>query len=139
MTKTEMKLARTIIDGILKDGEQALREQGLDVRLALGRGTYDTAGGGHFRLQIDPVDEESGDVMTPEAVALERHAFLWGLKPGARGAIFQAQGEEFELVGAKPRSPKYPFIGRRLKDNKQFKFGTYVAGQIKAKYPHLQA
>lgn len=56
-----------------------------------------------------------------EAEDFRLYARQWGLEPGDLGAKFRMQGQEWELVGIKPGSTKWPFLIKRLKDGKLFK------------------
>lgn len=47
--------------------------------------------------------------------------FNYGLEPDDLGTWFEIDGVSYAIDGCKPRSPKYPIIGKRA-DGKRFKF-----------------
>ena len=73
-----------------------------------------------FKLEVSAISED-GEVLTAEAQAFRRNASLYGLEPDDLGMEFSSRGEAFTLIGLRPRSRKYPMVGRRS-DGKVFKF-----------------
>jgi len=81
------------------------------------------------------------NVTTKLTVALTSHdpakeefranCYKYGLTATDFGREFTSQGETYTLCGIKPRSRKYPFIGRRI-DGKQYKFSKHILDQLKA-------
>jgi hypothetical protein len=60
------------------------------------------------------------------AADFRKHCFKHNLKPSDLGRIFtNTRLERFEIVGLKSRNRKYPIIGQRVSDGKQFKFTSH--------------
>jgi len=61
------------------------------------------------------------------AVDFRKHCFKHNLKPSDLGRTFtNTRLERFTIVGLKPRNRKYPIIGQRVSDGKQFKFTSHA-------------
>lgn len=56
--------------------------------------------------------------------------YKYGLTPENYRDSFESNGERYELVGIKPRSHKYPFVGKRASDGKKYKFGKFILSQL---------
>lgn len=73
-----------------------------------------------FKVQAAEIGVE-GEAKTREADDFKFNAIRWGLSPDDLGRKFRHNGMVYEIIGAKPRSHKYPILGRRH-DGKTFKF-----------------
>jgi len=115
--RDSVKLTRQRLEETLKGfGE----EFGCQVRV--GNASFDRDGAYcTFKLELAVVGE-GGVVQTKEMSDFRQLAVLYGLKPEDLGAEFTARGETYRIVGANPKSGKYPIIGERVKDGKAFKF-----------------
>ena len=61
------------------------------------------------------------------AVDFRKHCFKHNLNPSDLGRTFtNTRLERFTIVGLKPRNRKYPIIGQRISDGKQFKFTSHA-------------
>lgn len=58
------------------------------------------------------------------------NCYKYGLSATHFGAEFTSQGETYELVGIKPRSRKFPFVGKSKSSGKKYKFGKFVATRL---------
>ena len=63
-----------------------------------------------------------GEVVGKEAEDFKLYCMGWGFEPSDLGKEFDYLGDVFKIVGAKPRSKKYPIIGENIKTGKRFKF-----------------
>lgn len=80
-----------------------------------------------FKVEVAEVSS-AGEVLDSEAEAFKSRASFFGLSPNDLGKTFTTfGGEEFRIVGLRPRAPKRPIIGARTKDGKRFVFTT---GQV---------
>lgn len=94
-------------------------EDELGVTFSGGNGHYDSA---TFSLKIKAtVDSVDGNARTPEMIAFETQAFMFGFEKSDLGKTFKHGGELMEIVGLKPRSKKYPVLGKNSR-GKVFKF-----------------
>ena len=89
---------------------------------SLGRITFDDIS---FRVSV-----EAGLTATPGepmmAIDFRKHCIKHGLVVSDLGRTFtNTRLERFTIVGLKPRNRKYPIIGQRITDGKQFKFASH--------------
>lgn len=115
--KPECKLIRRLAQTALND---ALKEFGL--KAELGNMTFR---GSNVTSKLT-VSVESYDADKEEFRA---NCYKYGLTATDFGAEFTSQGETYKLVGIKPRSRKYPFVGERV-DGKKYKFTKHIVSQI---------
>jgi hypothetical protein len=54
-----------------------------------------------------------GEVQTKESLDFKAYAFRYGLDADDLGATFKRGGDTYTIVGAKPRSRKYPILCRK--------------------------
>lgn len=118
--KPECKIIREKVETAMRE---ALAELGLKVKT--GNMTFD----GETVSFKTTVSLESFD-------ADKKDLGLYGYKYGLGEEDYLREftsngGEVYELLTIKPRSRKYPFVGRRKSDGKRFKFGRYILGQFK--------
>lgn len=77
-----------------------------------------------FRIGVTCLaPNDSGEFVDPTAQAYINAAesgFVGKLKP--LGTKFTFRGEQFEIVGLKPRSPMYPLLAKSMKNGKRYKF-----------------
>ncbi len=115
-------ITRALLKTIKSDAEEVLasvaKKHGVKISFGSGSFTPDNA---TLKMEIASFGDD-GQAKTKEARDFERNAeVLYGLKPEDLGAIFTLNGREWRLVGAKPRSPKYPFLAECTKSGKVFK------------------
>jgi hypothetical protein len=90
---------------------------------SLGRITFDD---NSIRVTV-----EAGLTATPGepkmAIDFRTHCFKHNLNPSDLGRVFtNTKLERFTIAGLKPRNRKYPIIGQRVSDGKQFKFTSHA-------------
>jgi hypothetical protein len=91
-------------------------------QIALKGGTY-SDNNISSRIVIS-VKGDDGEIVTKEAEDFKRYATTYGLKPEDLGERFQDFNQkEFEIVGCKPRSRKYPILVKEVRTGKLVKFG----------------
>jgi hypothetical protein len=74
---------------------------------------------------------EKGQIEPKEAIDFKACCWQWNLKPEDLGKSFEFQGKTFQLVGAKPRSHRFPLLGKCASNGKTFKFeARQVANQL---------
>ena len=126
MDKTQ---ARELAAAVTK----AINDAGI-VGFTLGKqgGSYDGEGM-NIRIRMNALSDD-GTPTTPERTALlnmseweQKHT---GLRPDMLDKPFMSNGKSFTVTGYAANRPKYPIIGKRISDGKQFKFT--ISTQIKA-------
>lgn len=135
MDRATLKAIRQAIEEV--DLSEIEGQFDIDIRLGDAKfSPYD--GTATFKLEISSVVD--GEVKTQEAVDFERYATSEGLEPSDLGKTVLLHGEEHELIGYKPRSRKYPFLAKRKRDGKVYKYtATAVRMALgKEEPPHLQ-
>lgn len=104
--------------------ELAIKEANLEtnygVRVSVKGGSYSDKNA-TLRLEIADVGDD-GTVMSREAQDFEAYASAYGLSPDDLGKKFSQLGNEYEIVGLKPRSKKYPILAKRVGTDRIFKF-----------------
>lgn len=118
--KDQCKLLRKEVTAAL---EKTLAEFGL--KAELGNMTYN---GQTVSTKLTIAVAEY-DKQTEE---FNNHCWKFGLTADNFGDLFESNGKQYQLVGIKPRSHKYPFIGERVSDRKKFKFSKHILGQVLA-------
>lgn len=81
-----------------------------------------------FKLVVSTTNSD-GTVNTKIGEDFKRNAVRWGLAPDDLGREFSSGADTYEIVGAKPRSPKYPILAKCKRSGKTFKFHP---NQVKA-------
>lgn len=115
--KPECKIVRRLVEKAINE---ALEEFGLSVDTGNMTFTGDTVS---FKTTV------SVDGYDADEKEFNRACYNFGLEPKHRGMYFQSNGESYELIAIKPRSRKYPFVGRRT-DGKKYKFGKFIIRQL---------
>ena len=110
-----IKALRTPIEDALKD---LATKHGIVIKV--GNGSY-TEATVTFKLELATIDK-TGTVQSKEAQDFKMYALLFGLKTENLGQSFlDYSGEKFTVIGAKPRSTKFPILVEDSK-GKRFKF-----------------
>lgn len=108
---------------------------GDDVKLTKTGGRYDS-NSVKITLEFATI-QDGGVVMTPERsalMALEGFNAEWaGFDSRILDKTFENNGKLFKVVGYKSNRPKYPIVGQRVSDGKQFKFTASVGKSIMTK------
>jgi hypothetical protein len=121
----------TSIDrSVLRDLQQqildALKgiEKSTGVKFSFGAGRYmeDNA---TLKLIVSTVSK-GGEVNSPDKSLFEVYASSHGLKSTDFGREFTYGGQKYKLVGYKPKSYRFPFIGEKVSTGKRFKFPESV-------------
>ena len=101
-------------------------EEACGVRITIGNGRYSDSNA-HLKLEIADVTAD-GTVLTKEAEDFKAYAWRYAMEPSDLGREFRHDNEVYEIIGLKPRSKKYPILGRNSRDkDKVLKFpGMYV-------------
>ena len=103
----------------LEDALELFNKANPDIVAHVGNASY-SHHNATFKIEIASVNTD-GSVETKEARAFKQCAVMLGLIPENLGDIFTVRGQSYQIVGAKPRSPKYPILAERS-DGKVFKF-----------------
>lgn len=117
--RTRVREIHQALAGVLKP----LAEQ-LSLEIRLGGARY-TAQDIQFKIEVFAPD--SGG---PEAEQFRFYCRRYGLAPEDLGKEFTWGGRPFTLVGCKPRSTRFPLLGRSA-DGKTYKFPVDVAKLIR--------
>jgi hypothetical protein len=106
----------------LIDTHLAALNEDTNLHFACGNMSY---GEGHITAKVEiSLREADGTVVTKEAADFKRYAFdgYWdGLTGSNLGDKITINGEVLEIVGAKPRSRKYPILCRKT-NGRTYKF-----------------
>lgn len=114
-------ITRALLKTIKSDAEAVLATvaEKHGVKITFGNGSF-TPDNASLKMEIAGITSE-GVVKTKEATDFERYASAFGLKPEDLGTTFTYNGKEFKLIGAKPRSTKFPLLAVNLKNGKTYK------------------
>jgi hypothetical protein len=116
-----MSIDRKFLRNFNRDALEALEKvaaaHGVSIKPGSGRFTDSNA---TVKFEISVITA-SGEVLTPEAQAFKANAERYGLHPGDLGGTFYSNGEQYRIVGLKPRRPKFPISVERVKDGRAFK------------------
>ena len=118
------------IKEIRKDMDAALRVIGSKHSLAfeIGRITYSDNG---FGARVEAVmTSNSGE--SKMAIDFRDKCGKYGFVPEDLGKMFKdSSGNNYRIIGLKPRNRKYPIIAEKLNNGKSFKFSAlYVKAMI---------
>jgi hypothetical protein len=97
----------------------------LEVTVRLGSASF-TSGSIRFRLEVFE-DAEKG---SPEAEDFHACCVRYGLQGEDLNKTFTWGGKQYVLIGCKPRSTRFPLLGRGP-DGKVFKFPVDIVGTIR--------
>lgn len=98
-----------------------LLSRDLGVSLKVGRSTYDGSSLGTIKVEVASLGDD-GQAHSREADDFRSHSVLYGLDVEMLGKVFRTvTGERYRLIGAKPRSPKYPILAERVGSKKLYK------------------
>lgn len=111
---------REALDGNLQPLSKRL---GLAIRV--GSATF-TSNNIRFKLEVFA----NGEAGSPEADAFRIYCSRYGLQPEDLNKPFNWGGKQYVLTGCKPRSTRFPLLGRSP-DGKVFKFPADIAGTIR--------
>jgi hypothetical protein len=64
-----------------------------------------------LKVEVSTIGDD-GTVNTKEAEAFTKEARWFDIDPAALGRVFDVRGKSYTIVGFKPRSRKYPILGR---------------------------
>ena len=99
--------------------------QRLGLTIRLGSASF-TSGTIRFKLEVIE-DAETG---SPEAEDFRIYCSRYGLEVEDLNKPFTWGGKQYVLIGCKPRSTRFPLLGRSP-DGKVFKFPADIAGTIR--------
>jgi len=110
---------------ILKERmEEALKPIGEEFELDLKLGNYSwekTGENATFKIEVATLGE-SGEVKSRTVLDFQDCAWRWGLEPTDLNRKFIFRDEYYELIGAKPRSYKFPLLAKLCRNEKVYKF-----------------
>ena len=76
------------------------------------------------KSSADPLENAKSDFI--------KSAYSVGLLKDAFGKTFDVRGDTFKIIGVKPRSHKYPVIGKDMSNGKEYKLPlSYVPSNLK--------
>lgn len=123
-------ITKPLLRAINADLSQALvaiaEKHGVQIKVGSGSFTSDNA---TVKVEIAAIASD-GTAKTKEATDFERYATSYGLKPEDLGKTFSYGGKEYTLVGAKPRSTKYPLLAKDNRSGKTFKLPLAAAAAL---------
>lgn len=99
-------------------------EDEFGVTIKLGNISYDNTG---FKTSMTVVNGEGVDI---QSMQLEKdflnNCWKYGMIDTDLHRVFTYQGDEYQIVGMKPRSKKYPFVVKHLTSGKLSKFSKQI-------------
>ena len=110
------------IKDMRKDIDEALKAvaEKHNCTISAGRANYSDES---FNIKLEVVENSSdGSTVTQAQLDWKANARRFGLNVDLLGKTVQIQGKDFEIVGLKPRSSKYPVLGKDLSNGKTYKF-----------------
>ena len=115
--KQTLKAVRQAMETALKTVEAEF-----GINFDLGSVRYEGDGSGFkSRITCSRVDD-SGTAETPMAKSYRRHAESFGLDPAWLGIdLVNDAGDRVQIVGLKPRSPKFPLIYVNQRNGRRYK------------------
>jgi len=115
MDRTTVKSIRTEIEMVLK------KHFNEDYGVNIGNATFSRD---NVVFKVGIADIVNGMAVDRSATDFKQSCFLYGLKPEDLGRTFKSNsGETYTIVGAKPRSSKYPIICASP-NGKKYKFSA---------------
>jgi len=110
MDKSKVIMMRDSITSALEDIEEFY-----GVKFSLGTISY-SKNDGHAKLNWAEIDSNTkNDKYVVAETALRKNLMRYGLEPSIIGFEFSFRGDTFKVVGAKPRSYKYPILTENSK------------------------
>ena len=88
-----------------------------------------TFGNSNLKVKLD-LTEKPKDGKSIEQVEFEKNCWKFGLKAEDYGKSFYSQGEMYSLTALKPRSPRFPVVGKSPFTGKSYKFTHLVLKDI---------
>lgn len=99
------------------------KKHGVDIRFGSG-GKYNETNAS-LKLEISCVQGD-GTVITKEADAFKRHAYLYGFKPEDLGREFVSGGKRYKISGLNTKAHKMPVLATEVGTNRVFKFSEAI-------------
>jgi len=115
-------ITRTKIQDMRKDIEEALQAvaEKHNCTIKAGNASFNEDS---FKLKLEIVENSSdGSTVTQAQVDWKANASSFGLDVDLLGKTVILQNSNYEIVGLKPRSRKYPVLGKDLSNGKIYKF-----------------
>ena len=97
--------------------QEVAKKYGVEIKT--GSSSY-TSNSATTKVVISTVGDD-GVVMTREVEDFNNNKELFGITKNI-GDTFSHRGVEFKIAGLMPRSRKFPVLGKRVSDGKEFKF-----------------
>ena len=115
-------LDRNTVKLISSDIEKALKEVELKYNVEIKRGNASFSSDNMvLKLNVSTIGND-GSVMTKEATDFNTYASIrYGITKSL-GDIVNYMGNEYKIVGLKPRSKKYPIILEKVNGGGRYKF-----------------
>lgn len=126
-----MAITKTNYRQFGSDFDAAVAELGkkYGVKFDLGNAKIDLGGILTMKVTANPISSD-GEVASIEAEDFKLYSRQWGLSVDDLKKEISYAGNRYEIIGAKPRSYKFPILCRNLSDGKEYKLP--LAGVKKA-------
>ncbi|MCK5235601.1 MAG: hypothetical protein KAR06_01340, partial [Deltaproteobacteria bacterium] len=118
------KIVRAKIDKALKE---VGKELGISIDSAGGRFCDSTF---NLKIEMKTLNEAGENKSDRDDYELYASSYPCDLDGTEFGKTFNHQGEEFEICGWKPKSRKYPVLGRSKRTGKTFKFNAEMVASL---------
>lgn len=120
--------ARTLSEAVIEAVQPVAEKFGVQIKQ--GNGSFTPT---DYKIKlICAVQSTDGTYETPERTDFKQFAPIYGVTASDIDMEFKWNGEKYKLIGIKPRSKKFPFIGQRVEDGRKFKFGADIVKFAKA-------
>ena len=127
--RNALRTLRTAIDAAL---ESVGKQYGVKLT-ASGKAHYGGATG-DIQVEIATIGQD-GTVIMKEVRDFNECHELFGLKPEHLNAEFTVRGEKYRIGGLLMNAKRFPILGIRAKDGKQFKFPETAVASLTGKAP----
>ncbi len=116
-TRDKCKLLRAALENVLADlGKK------LDMEIQVGGSMSFTDTTITVKLVANLPNAATGAIESVEAKDFKTNTWKWGLQQTDLGREFTHGGDTFVIIGAKPKSGKFPILANRRDTGKTYKF-----------------
>jgi len=96
------------------------------VKITVGNARFDA---NHVTFKVEVALNKNGNVLTKDASAYQQLAESFGLPVLALFKTFERLGEEYEIVGLRPRSAN-PVLVKKLSNGKTYKMNSHTVADV---------
>jgi hypothetical protein len=120
LNKNSVVMNRNTVKMISNDIEKALGDVASKWNVEIKRGNA-SFGSENMTLKLNVSTKRNGMVMTKEATDYNTYASMYNVT-SKLGDIINHLGEDYKVIGWKPRSSKYPVLMEKVSNGGRYKF-----------------